>query len=64
MARIKIKDLPKDMKVNRDEMRKIRGGMAASFGRVRLVPKLYESDDDGCEPEVEYFFSPSEVGNC
>ena len=26
MARIKIKDLPTDMKVSRDEMRKIRGG--------------------------------------
>ena len=26
MARIKIKDLPKDMKVSREEMKKIRGG--------------------------------------
>lgn len=26
MARIKIKDLPKDMKVSKEEMRKIRGG--------------------------------------
>ena len=27
MARIKIKDLPKDMKVSKDEMRKIMGGL-------------------------------------
>ncbi|MBN1292859.1 MAG: hypothetical protein JXB48_13545 [Candidatus Latescibacteria bacterium] len=27
MARIKINDLPKDQKVSRDEMKKIRGGL-------------------------------------
>ncbi|MBW1708828.1 MAG: hypothetical protein JRG97_02885 [Deltaproteobacteria bacterium] len=64
MARIKIRDLPKDMKIRKDEMKKIMGGIAPSFGRVKVIPALYGSDDDGCEPEVEYFFSPSETGNC
>ncbi len=64
MARIKIKDLPKDMKVGKEEMRKIVGGIARSTGKFSLTPKLYGSGDDGCEPEIEYYFAPSEVGNC
>ncbi|MBW2063272.1 MAG: hypothetical protein JRI95_17145 [Deltaproteobacteria bacterium] len=64
MARIKIKDLPKDMKISKDEMKKIMGGIAPRFGRIRTLPTIYGSDDDGCEPEVEYYFSPSETGSC
>jgi len=29
MAKIKIKDLPKDMKISREEMKKVMGGMDA-----------------------------------
>ena len=32
MARIKIKDLPKDMKISKSDMRKITGGAAISTG--------------------------------
>ena len=42
MARIKIKDLPKDMKVSKEEMRKIRGGLlqvaSKSSSISRIVP--------------------------
>jgi hypothetical protein len=30
MARIKIKDLPKDMKISRDEMKSVLGGLSFS----------------------------------
>lgn len=38
MARIKIKDLPNDMKISKDIMKKIRGGFtirADSMGRIK-----------------------------
>ena len=33
MTRIKIKDLPRDMKVSRDEMKKVTGGYTLWIGR-------------------------------
>jgi hypothetical protein len=38
MARIKIKDLPKDAKVSREEMKKIRGGVISSTSYVGASP--------------------------
>jgi hypothetical protein len=38
MARIKIKDLPKDMKISKDIMKKIRGGVLirAEDSKIRI----------------------------
>ena len=38
MARIKIKDLPKDMKVSKEEMRKIRGGLLSMTYSAVYLP--------------------------
>jgi hypothetical protein len=46
MTRIKIQDLPKDMKISKDQMRKVLGGidtaplpeMPVRFGREREIP--------------------------
>ena len=34
MARIKIKDLPKDMKVTKEEMKRIRGGLLTTSLKI------------------------------
>lgn len=61
MARIKIKDLPKNAKISRDELKYIQGGVMIKSPKA--IP-VFRGDDDDCEPEVEYFFAPSEVGDC
>jgi len=38
MARIKIKDLPKDQKVSKEEMKKIRGGIFYPMSPVPMSP--------------------------
>ncbi len=61
MARIKIQNLPEDMKVSKEEMRKVFGGI---YTRQRTTVKpigIYGEDDD-CDLEIEYYFLPSEGG--
>ncbi len=58
MARIKIKDLPKDMKISKEEMKKVVGGALIPYDRLRpfstsasLLSKLSEDEDNavsGC----------------
>jgi type VI protein secretion system component Hcp len=49
MARIKIKDLPKDMKVSKEEMKSIKGGaLFINFGDIKG-----ESTDDKHEKWIE-----------
>lgn len=62
MPKIKIKDLPKDLKLTKKEMEKVFGGISSQYKAAIKLPKLYDSDDDGCEPEREMFFPPSEGG--
>jgi hypothetical protein len=40
MARIKIKDLPKDMKISREEMKKVMGGSGSFQGSLITVAPL------------------------
>ncbi len=40
MARIKIKDIPKDMKISKDIMKKIRGGFIENGGMNSPCSKL------------------------
>ena len=46
MARIKIKDLPKDMKISKEEMKRIMGGLDAisilTDGSIRRESSGYE----------------------
>jgi len=45
MARVKIKDLPKDMKISADEMRRVKGGITLSTGTL-VFPKIETSVDN------------------
>ena len=64
MARIKIKDLPGDLKVSREQMRKVFGGVSTRY-RPTVKPIGIYGEDDDCEIEIELFFPPSEGGvNC
>ena len=45
MARIRISDLPKDMKITRQELKRIRGGA--------MIPLLGESTDAKHKNEIE-----------
>jgi len=52
MARIKIKDLPKDMKISTDELRRVRGGGSGGedrtlslFSNTTFVSEDGESSD-------------------
>jgi hypothetical protein len=63
MPKIKIKDLPKDLKLSKKEMKQVLGGISSRYKSTVMLPKLYDSDDDGCEPEVEMYFPPSEGGS-
>ena len=49
MARIKITDLPKDMKITKAEMRRVRGG----FNVFKPVPARYGGDKWSFMPFVE-----------
>ena len=60
MPRITIADLPQDMHVTAREMRDIVGGRSGS----RNAPPFWEIGDDDCSPEIEYFFSPTDLGKC
>ena len=63
MARIKIQNLPEDMKVSREEMRKVLGGIYTRH-RTTVKPIGIYMEDDDCD-EVNMFFSPGEGGtNC
>jgi len=44
MARVKIKDLPKDMKISADEMQRVKGGFTLSTNTL-LFPKIETSVD-------------------
>jgi len=44
MARIKIKDLPKDQKISKEEMKKIKGGVIVN-PTLKLKSKLTEPFD-------------------
>ena len=48
MARIKINDLPKDMKISKEDMRKITGG---ALRKVSVSPTGY-TDPDGSQAYV------------
>ena len=48
MARIKIKDLPKDVKITKEEMKKVFGGMIIALGRI----PTYKSTGD-CDSGAE-----------
>jgi type VI protein secretion system component Hcp len=48
MARIKIKDLPRDQKINRNEMRKVFGG--AEFAPFSAVKNIDETTPDLLQP--------------
>ncbi len=40
MARIKITDLPKDLKTSKEEMKKVMGGLKGDFGLyLRFLPQ-------------------------
>ena len=47
MARIKIKDLPEDMKVSKEELKRIRGGIMYISPSVRYGKsiKVYKMED-------------------
>jgi len=49
MARIQIKDLPKDMKISKDIMKQIRGGAVKRIGNVaRIVsPDMFTREEGG-----------------
>jgi hypothetical protein len=60
MARIKIKDLPKDMKISTDEMRRIHGGGSggedrtlALFTDTRFISVEGESKDENHDKWIE-----------
>ncbi len=44
MARIKVKDLPKDMKISKDEMKRVKGGILLSSytlaGKIEYSPEI------------------------
>jgi hypothetical protein len=43
MARIKVKDLPKDTKISKDEMKRVKGGLLTTsilFGKVESAPDI------------------------
>ena len=44
MARMKIKDLPKDMKISKEEMQMVVGGAVNTFLKIDSIP--WESTDD------------------
>ena len=42
MKRIKIEDLPKDMQISQEELRKVRGGFQyANLGRKAMIGQYY-----------------------
>jgi hypothetical protein len=56
MARIKIKDLPRDMKISAEEMRRVRGGFtlaASSLTSPSVFPKVETTLDNKIEYEVD-----------
>src|SRR5512143_1109375 len=51
MARIKIKDLPKDLKVSKEELKKIHGGAFLSASLTYGIPVISGSyTAAGCQP--------------
>ena len=60
MARIKIKDLPEYMKVSKDEMKQVFGGVYTRY-RPTIKPIGIYGEDDDCD-EINMFFSPEEGG--
>jgi type VI protein secretion system component Hcp len=56
MARIKIKDLPKDMKISKEELKRIKGGAFDSFLKIEGTPG--ESTDDKHKDWIEVLASP------
>lgn len=60
MARIKIKDLPKDMKISTEELKRVRGGGSGGEDRVialltdtKLVSLDGESKDENHDKWIE-----------
>jgi len=51
MARVKIKDLPKDMKISADEMQRVRGGFTLSTGTL-VFPKIETSVDGKIDGKI------------
>lgn len=51
MAKIKIKDLPKDYKITEDEMKRIRGGAINTFINIDSING--ESSDEKHKNEIE-----------
>lgn len=51
MAKIKIKDLPKDYKITEDEMKRIRGGAVDIFLKVKTIDG--ESTDSKHKNEID-----------
>ncbi len=49
MARIQIKDLPKDMKISKDIMKQIRGGAVKRIGNVARIirPDMLAREEEG-----------------
>lgn len=49
MARIRIKDLPKDMKISKDIMKQIRGGAVKRIGKISRVttPDMFSREEEG-----------------
>lgn len=49
MARIQIKDLPKDMKISKDIMKQIRGGAVKRIGSIKRIvsPDMFSREEEG-----------------
>ena len=60
MARIKIKDIPKDQKINKDEMKKVIGGALGTFNssltfdsrRASIIVRGGDSDCAGDDIKI------------
>ncbi len=49
MAKIQIKDLPKDMKISKDIMKQIRGGAVKRIGNTKRIvsPDMFSREEEG-----------------
>ena len=58
MARIKVKDIPKDQKISKDELKRIRGGAAFIkidvFTPTSVFPKVESTSLDPTNTDIKW----------
>jgi type VI protein secretion system component Hcp len=59
MARIKIKDLPKDMRISKEELKRIKGGAFDAFLKIDGISGECQDDKHKSEADIISFSYPT-----